>query len=205
MWDLPGPGIEPVSPALAGGLLTTGPPEKSEFLLFCSICSVLFMVGFFPCVCFSFGLWGPFWLSFLCESPRRARTKVCITNIEEGCDWQNTSQCWASYNKQPLMHSCDCLKKYGKIPWVWQWGKDDSRQYIYTELSAESEARCLMASHQHKKREGCFGPGVGAVVFLPVWFVRTVLWLQPWWRNGPKTPACQHRGSKFIHLSPDSG
>ena len=56
MWDLPGPGIEPVSPALAGGLLTTGPPEKSEFLLFCSICSVLFMVGFFPFVCFSFGL-----------------------------------------------------------------------------------------------------------------------------------------------------
>ena len=29
MWDLPGPGIEPVSPALAGGLLTTAPPEKS--------------------------------------------------------------------------------------------------------------------------------------------------------------------------------
>ena len=29
MWDLPGPGIEPVSPALAGGLLTTAPPGKS--------------------------------------------------------------------------------------------------------------------------------------------------------------------------------
>ena len=28
MWDLPGPGIEPVSPALAGGLLTTAPPGK---------------------------------------------------------------------------------------------------------------------------------------------------------------------------------
>ena len=27
-WDLPGPGSEPVSPALAGGLLTTGPPGK---------------------------------------------------------------------------------------------------------------------------------------------------------------------------------
>ena len=30
MWDLPGPGIEPVSPALAGGFLTTEPPEKSQ-------------------------------------------------------------------------------------------------------------------------------------------------------------------------------
>ena len=28
MWDLPGPGIESVSPALAGGLLTTVPPGK---------------------------------------------------------------------------------------------------------------------------------------------------------------------------------
>ena len=26
MWDLPGPGLEPVSPALAGGFLTTEPP-----------------------------------------------------------------------------------------------------------------------------------------------------------------------------------
>ena len=30
MWDLPGAGIEPVSPAMAGGLLTTAPPGKSH-------------------------------------------------------------------------------------------------------------------------------------------------------------------------------
>ena len=29
MWDLPEPGLEPVSPALAGGFLTTAPPGKS--------------------------------------------------------------------------------------------------------------------------------------------------------------------------------
>ena len=29
MWDLPGPGIEPMAPALAGGFLTTAPPGKS--------------------------------------------------------------------------------------------------------------------------------------------------------------------------------
>ena len=28
MWDLPGPGLEPVSPALAGGFLTTVPAGK---------------------------------------------------------------------------------------------------------------------------------------------------------------------------------
>ena len=34
MWDLPGPGLEPVSPALAGGFLTTAPPgkRKTQFL-----------------------------------------------------------------------------------------------------------------------------------------------------------------------------
>ena len=30
MWDLPGPGLEPVSPALKGRFLTTAPPGKSR-------------------------------------------------------------------------------------------------------------------------------------------------------------------------------
>ena len=33
MWDLPGPGIKPVSPALAGRFLSTGPPRKSTQVL----------------------------------------------------------------------------------------------------------------------------------------------------------------------------
>ena len=34
MWDPPGPGIEPVSPALAGRFPTTAPPVKSSILIF---------------------------------------------------------------------------------------------------------------------------------------------------------------------------
>ena len=34
MWDLPGPGLEPVSPALAGGFLTIAPPGKSKSVTF---------------------------------------------------------------------------------------------------------------------------------------------------------------------------
>jgi len=30
MWNLPRPRINPMSPALIGGFLTTGPPEKSQ-------------------------------------------------------------------------------------------------------------------------------------------------------------------------------
>ena len=78
------------------------------------VVSALFCSGWiFSLVCFSFGLWGPFWLSFLCESLGELGLR-CITNIEEGFDWQNTLQCWASYSKHPLMHSCDCMKSMGK-------------------------------------------------------------------------------------------
>ena len=34
MWDLPGPGLEPVSPALPGRFLTTVPSGKSLFFLY---------------------------------------------------------------------------------------------------------------------------------------------------------------------------
>ena len=33
MWDLPRPGLEPVSPALAGRLSTTAPPGKLKYML----------------------------------------------------------------------------------------------------------------------------------------------------------------------------
>ena len=36
MWDLLGPGMEPVSSALTGGLLTTAPPGKSNATIFVS-------------------------------------------------------------------------------------------------------------------------------------------------------------------------
>ena len=45
MWDLPGPGLEPVFPALAGRFLTTAPPGKSGLTVFrwmitvkCEVC-----------------------------------------------------------------------------------------------------------------------------------------------------------------------
>ena len=40
MWDLPGPGLEPVSPALAGGFLTTVPPGKSLQFIFINMPSM---------------------------------------------------------------------------------------------------------------------------------------------------------------------
>ena len=40
MWDPPRPGLEPVSPALAGGLSTTAPPGKPYFISFSSLTAV---------------------------------------------------------------------------------------------------------------------------------------------------------------------
>ena len=53
MWDLPGPGLEPVSPALAGGFLTTVPPRKPPSLCYipisgiCSIQAWFMAIGLF--------------------------------------------------------------------------------------------------------------------------------------------------------------
>ena len=46
MWDLPRPGLEPVSPALAGRFSTTAPPGKPSDLIF-MISFLLLTLGFF--------------------------------------------------------------------------------------------------------------------------------------------------------------
>ena len=37
MWDLPRPRLEPMSPALTGGFLTTGPPGKKTIFYMCIV------------------------------------------------------------------------------------------------------------------------------------------------------------------------
>ena len=57
MWDHPRPGIEPVSPALAGGFLSTAPPRKSPSYLFYFILFyflLFFKINLF--ICFYFWL-----------------------------------------------------------------------------------------------------------------------------------------------------
>ena len=51
MWDLPRPGLEPVSPALAGGFLTTAPPGKPLELIFYIRYEIQAEVYLFICAC----------------------------------------------------------------------------------------------------------------------------------------------------------
>ena len=46
MWDLPRPGLEPVSPALAGRLSTTAPPGKPYSGILCNVFFVLDVLRF---------------------------------------------------------------------------------------------------------------------------------------------------------------
>ena len=47
MWDLPGPGLEPMSPALADGFLTTVPPGKPSGSNFNSLRALFFFTLFY--------------------------------------------------------------------------------------------------------------------------------------------------------------
>ena len=80
MWDLPEPGIEPVSPALAGGLLTTAPPGK------------------FPKICFIGWHW---WLSMKRENSNFTVEKTSSRKLHSR---ENTLIKWPSV-RSPVM-SC---------------------------------------------------------------------------------------------------
>ena len=58
MWDLPRPGLEPVSPASAGRFSTTAPPGKPPFALFWS--------GFFYLCCWVIEALYIFWILIPC-------------------------------------------------------------------------------------------------------------------------------------------
>ena len=74
MWDLPGPGLEPVSPALAGGFLTTVPPGKSRYNVFKKPLLSLSHV-------FVFILYGIYTFSFLCFWINLAWRFACFTSL----------------------------------------------------------------------------------------------------------------------------
>ena len=48
MWDLPRPGLEPVSPALAGRFSTTAPPGKPDTIVLNDLCDVLSICSQMP-------------------------------------------------------------------------------------------------------------------------------------------------------------
>ena len=50
MWNPPAPGMEPVSPALAGGLITTGPQGKSFARVLIGLFGFFFLLSCMNCL-----------------------------------------------------------------------------------------------------------------------------------------------------------
>ena len=50
LWDLPGPGLEPMSPALAGGFSTTAPPGKPDSSFLTGLWASLVFSIYLPCL-----------------------------------------------------------------------------------------------------------------------------------------------------------
>ena len=77
MWDLPRPGLEPVSPALAGRLSTTAPPGKPWLFLFKVLSSLDFydtmLPSFYPLILLAV----PFPCPFLISIPSDHWTTRC--------------------------------------------------------------------------------------------------------------------------------
>ena len=65
MWDLPRPGLKPMSPALTGRFSTTAPPGKPLLLVFYLSIGSLFLLSSFPVFFFVLVFWGVFFEYFL--------------------------------------------------------------------------------------------------------------------------------------------
>ena len=76
MWNLPGPGIEPMSPTLAGGFLTTTPPGKSSALN-------SFLLHFFcyDSSPYTVSLYGVHWLSIFLSFSFGSSIGMLSTNL----------------------------------------------------------------------------------------------------------------------------
>ena len=112
MWDLPRPGLEPVSPALAGRLSTTAPPGKPE------IKSSMIFYLLSPCTC----LWPHGWLGSrnAARAPRQSlntqyplRAKCCFRCC--GCHRDQTGEItqWSPPSQSSRSHlswRCDGRK-----------------------------------------------------------------------------------------------
>ena len=153
MWNLPGSGIEPVSPTLAGRFFITEPPGKPcdsfwvDFLVRCSVYQGLF-----------FCLWVSSYFSS-CAENSLLRGIVCAPlKSQGGCLWGSTSGLsilfWSPTSVTShwyhLVIVCIYRKSWNQVTWVLQCCCSVSKLFwifwFLCLLSPYPECTCIMAS-----------------------------------------------------------
>ena len=107
VWDLPGPGIEPMSPALAGRFSTTEPPRKFPTTIF--IC-----VSMPNCICSFWKTWSAFStcsLSFYFKSFHAQGLVWCLVGSDTWLPWFPTRiiSVWHLKTNHTIVHASSTL------------------------------------------------------------------------------------------------
>ena len=129
MWDLPGPGLEPVSLALAGGFLTTAPPGKpkpnklffsffflKEFLYFYYLFLAVLGLRFCARAFSSCGKRGPFFIAV-----RGPLTIAASLVVEHRLQTRRLSSCGS---RAQLLVACGIFPDQDSNPCALHWQAD---------------------------------------------------------------------------------
>ena len=144
MWDLPGPGIEPVILALQGGFLTTGPPGKPSSPLL-KACLNVFSVFIFVHIWEQFSsveLWTssshPLYSQIIWELP-----DTCL--VQRFTPFRSTCVKWGKRKKWFNVNSRSLLSDYPTEDWFFLHDKWRlSHSHLWMEEPSEAPLLLLM-------------------------------------------------------------
>ena len=111
MWDLPRSGLEPASPALAGGLSTTAPPAKPSYVLFNS---AFHLTKYIKPIVFMFGR-----PSSLRAGVLPAWFTLCPRHWEPHCDLSRWQQMFAEWMTWEDIHKTRIKSSPAKYAFLW--------------------------------------------------------------------------------------
>ena len=208
MWDLPEPGLEPMSPALAGGFLTTAPPEKPHHPLFKKILLLLlFLIGRECClgigIFFSFFLIKPFlqhflilfiYLFLLCW----VFVSVWGLSLVVASRGLSSSRCAGLWLSRPLLLQSTGSRRAGSVIVAYGPGcsvacgifPDQGSNPCPLHWQADSQPLCHQGSPTihfltfDGWHRNCPGAG-GCVIYMLMYYNKCIIRLKVYWRLNP--------------------
>ena len=113
MWDLPRPGLKPVSPSLAGRFLTTVPPGKPYVFIFSNIFFIFLILSyflFFVIVLLFFFFFAMLWGLQNLDSQARGWAWAPVVGVP-------SPNCWTNREPQSLGNINQCEVSWRSSSW----------------------------------------------------------------------------------------